>query len=191
MGRRFWRSAVFLGLLTTALVASASTANAAYHFSSYRGTPPIHVLGGTSLKLTSSGDLSSETAWEGSGGGVSAYEKEPTFQSDYSIPKAGGMRAIPDVSYDADPHSGFPIYRLGKWRQVGGTSAGAPQWAAIASLGKGISLQAIYADKASSGHRSFFRDIMSGTNGECGYLCGARKRYDYVTGLGSPQTVNF
>ncbi len=154
-------------------------------------SPNVIGVGGTHVSLASSGGFSSESAWSGSGGGVSAYEKEPAYQSDYSIPKANGMRAIPDVSYDADPGSGFPIYRLGKWQEVGGTSAGSPQWAAIAALGNGISLQQLYADKASGGAASYFRDIVSGTNGDCGYLCAARKHYDYITGLGSPQTAKF
>ena len=154
-------------------------------------SPNVIGVGGTHVSLTSSGAFSSETAWSGSGGGVSAYEKEPAFQSAYSIPKAGGMRAIPDVSYDADPASGYPVYRAGKWQEVGGTSAGAPQWAAIASLGSGISLSQLYADKAASNNANYFRDITSGTNGSCGYLCTARKHYDYVTGLGSPLTANF
>lgn len=153
-------------------------------------SPNVIGVGGTSLTF-SGGTFSSETAWEGSGGGVSAYEKEPTFQSSYNIPKAGGMRAIPDVAYDADPRSGFPVYRLGKWQEVGGTSAGAPQWAALTALGSGITLQSLYSDKAAAGHSSYFRDILSGTNGDCGYLCEARKHYDYITGLGSPQTARF
>ena len=154
-------------------------------------SPYVIGVGGTSLSLTPIGNLSKETAWTGSGGGVSAYEKEPSFQSSYSIPKAGGMRAIPDVSYDADPASGFPIYHAGKWREVGGTSAGAPQWAAIASLGSGITLARLYADKSGSDSTSYFRDITSGENGDCGYLCSARAHYDYVTGLGSPITSHF
>jgi subtilase family serine protease len=154
-------------------------------------SPEVIGVGGTSLKISSIGALSSETAWSGSGGGVSAYEKEPAFQSAYSIPKSSGMRAIPDVSYDADPRSGFPIYHAGKWQEVGGTSAGSPQWAAIAALGSGISLAELYADKAASNNSNYFYDITSGTNGSCGYLCSARKHYDYVTGLGSPQTATF
>jgi len=78
----------------------------------------------------------------GSGGGVSAYEKEPAYQTAYKISKANGMRAIPDVSYNADPASGYPVYLTtgtgskakGAWDEVGGTSAGAPQWAAIQAL---------------------------------------------------------
>jgi hypothetical protein len=101
------------------------------------------------------------------------------------------MRAIPDVAYDADPASGFSIYKSGKWYVVGGTSAGAPQWAAIQSLGLSASNSNFYPDKAGSSSNRFFRDIISGTNGDCKYFCDARKRYDYVTGLGSPLTVKF
>ncbi len=154
-------------------------------------SPNVIGVGGTSLVFTSKGAFSKETAWSGSGGGVSAYEKQPAFQAGYSIPKSGGMRAIPDVSYDADPASGVSIVRGGKWYVVGGTSAGAPQWAAIAALGSGITNAQMYADKASSNASNYFRDITSGTNGSCGYFCTARKHYDYVTGLGSPLTSAF
>jgi subtilase family serine protease len=101
------------------------------------------------------------------------------------------MRAIPDVAYDADPASGFPIVRAGVWHTVGGTSAGAPQWAAIAALGTGAKNSNFYSDKASSSHSSYFKDITSGANGTCSYYCDARSHYDYVTGLGSPLTVRF
>jgi subtilase family serine protease len=154
-------------------------------------SPNVISVGGTSLAINTSGTLKKETAWTGSGGGVSAYEKEPGYQSDYAIAKANGMRAIPDVSYDADPASGFPIVRKGIWRTVGGTSAGAPQWAAIATLGRGASNANFYSDKASNNSGAYFRDVTSGSNGDCGYYCAARKHYDFVTGLGSPVTVNF
>ena len=154
-------------------------------------SPNVVGVGGTTLSLSASGSFQNETAWSGSGGGVSAYEKEPVFQKNYSIPKAGGMRAIPDVAYDADPSTGFPIVRGGVWRTVGGTSAGAPQWAAIAALGSGASDANFYKDKSSALPSQFFYDIKSGTNGDCGYFCAARSHYDYVTGLGSPRTANF
>jgi subtilase family serine protease len=154
-------------------------------------SPDVIGVGGTTIAVKSDGSFFKETAWAGSGGGVSAYEKEPIFQNGYSIPKAGGMRAIPDVAYDANPASGFPIERGGKWYVVGGTSAGAPQWAAIAALGSGINLTNLYADKNGDNNGKYFRDITSGSNGDCGYYCSARKHYDYVTGLGSPLTDNF
>ena len=143
-------------------------------------------VGGTSLAHASDGTLKKESAWDGSGGGVSAYEQTPSYQADYAIAKSGGMRAIPDVAYDADPASGFPIVRKGVWRTVGGTSAGAPQWAAIAALGSGAMNANFYRDKAAGNNAAYFRDITSGTNGDCGYFCTAHKHYDYITGLGSP-----
>jgi subtilase family serine protease len=159
-------------------------------------SPSVVGVGGTSLDLATSGTLISESAWSGSGGGVSAFETQPPYQKSYSVPKANGMRAVPDVSYDADPASGYAVYKTtgsskNGWYTVGGTSAGAPQWAAIYALGHSASLVAMYGDKASSSTLKFFRDIASGSNGTCKYYCDARKRYDYVTGLGSPQTVNF
>ncbi len=154
-------------------------------------SPNVIGVGGTTVTFKTDGSFLRETAWSGSGGGVSAYEKQPAYQNAYSITKSMGMRAIPDVSYDADPATGFSIVRLGVWRTVGGTSAGAPQWAAIAALGKGVEPSRLYVDKASDNTTGYFRDIVSGSNGHCAYYCDARRRYDYVTGLGSPLTVNF
>ena len=154
-------------------------------------SPYVVSVGGTSIALNAKGNFSKELAWSGSGGGVSAYEKEPSYQKNYSIPRAGGMRSIPDVSYNADPKSGFPVYYKNGWYVVGGTSAGAPQWAGIAALGSLVNNQNFYQDKSGSNSGNFFRDIKSGSNGDCGYYCNARAHYDYVTGLGSPVTVNF
>ena len=74
---------------------------------------------------------------------------------------------------------------------MGGTSAGAPQWAGIQALGRSASLENLYRDKAHTAHAAYFRDIVSGANDSCQYYCEARKRYDYVTGLGGPLTVSF
>ena len=158
-------------------------------------SPNVIAVGGTSLNLGPDGNLISEKAWSGSGGGVSAYEDEPAYERGYSIPRANGKRAIPDVAYAADPVHGFSVYHSGSWYVVGGTSAGAPQWAAIASLGytakRPLSSDILYRDKSSTDSTSFFRDIKSGSNGDCGYYCSARAHYDYVTGLGSPMTYRF
>lgn len=158
-------------------------------------SPNVVAVGGTRLSLTSNGRVSSETAWSGSGGGRSAYEAEPTYQTSYGVSQAGGKRAIPDVSYNADPSTGFSVYRSTKtstknsWYVLGGTSAGAPQWAAIKALGVSVTNAKLYSDGSSNNGR--LRDITTGSNGSCGYYCTARSRYDYVTGLGSPLTSVF
>ena len=145
-------------------------------------SPYVVGVGGTSLELSNDGTLVSESAWSGSGGGVSAYETEPDYQKTYSIPKAGGKRAIPDVSYDADPQSGFPVYKTtgsskNGWYEVGGTSAGAPQWAAIQALGQLVSLASIYKDKASSNTLDAVED------GKVGLLIVGAQLDEQVNGL--------
>lgn len=157
----------------------------------------VVAVGGTTLKLASNGAFISETAWPGSGGGVSRYIPSPQYQADYKISQTHGKRAVPDVSYNADSDSGYAVYdsfgyhNQRGWFTVGGTSAGAPQWAAIKALGQSAENPHFYKDKAGNSHDLFFRDIISGHNGACVFYCTARKRYDYVTGLGSPLTIRF
>jgi subtilase family serine protease len=159
-------------------------------------SPNITGVGGTTLVFTS-GKVSSEKAWSGSGGGRSAYEAAPAYQTAFGIALANGKRAVPDVSYVADPKSGVSVYdslayqgQKG-WFVLGGTSAGAPQWAAIQALGRTAANAAIYADAKSATAATFFRDITTGTNGSCGALCTAGVGYDFVTGVGSPLTKTF
>jgi len=161
----------------------------------------VVAVGGTTLTLDDKGTVTKETAWSGSGGGVSQYIVAPAAQKDYAIARASGMRALPDVAYDADPASGVAVYSesgpqkvtkkngKGGWYTLGGTSAGAPQWAGIYALDHSATLDALYGDKAKG--TDYFRDITSGSNGDCGYECKAHKHYDFVTGLGSPLTAKF
>lgn len=167
------------------------------HGVQYPAASPFVVgVGGTSLTLASNAVWKSETAWVGSGGGKSRFEAEPSYQASA---QTSGKRGVPDVAYDADPNTGVPAYNSNAcaacftgWQQWGGTSIGAPQWAALfaranaarAMAGKGpLSLPHIvlYAAPASNYH-----DIVSGSNGGCGLLCTAGAGYDFVTGLGSP-----
>lgn len=141
-------------------------------------------VGGTTLSFAN-GAVSSETAWSGSGGGVSTYISKPTYQSGVGYSK----RATPDVSYNGDPNSGFSVYdSYGYgWVVVGGTSAGAPQWAAIHSLGLTATATNIYnAYSQAESYGADFRDITSGSNG---YSAGVG--YDLATGVGSPLTTDF
>ncbi|HTM67846.1 MAG TPA: S53 family peptidase [Candidatus Binatia bacterium] len=158
-------------------------------------SPNVVAVGGTSLAFNPDGSLASETAWSGSGGGISAYQPLPSWQAALGLAYAG--RAIPDVSYDADPASGFSVYDSTRyqgqkgWFRVGGTSAGAPQWAAIQALGLTCSNAHFYQDAAGPSASTYFRDVTSGTNGACGANCTAGAGYDLVTGVGSPLTTGF
>jgi subtilase family serine protease len=164
--------------------------------------PYVLAVGGTRLALNSTGDVLSEVAWVGSGGGVSQFERRPRYQAAVN---PFGTRGSPDVSYNADISTGFPVFvgsglfgQIG-WLRAGGTSAGTPQWAAIiavadqlrAAQGKrpfgAVGRTAIHnALYALQGHASLF-DVSAGSNGSCGAICTADAGYDFVTGLGSPR----
>ena len=156
-------------------------------------SPNVVGVGGTTLNLNSDGSFNSEMGWSGSGGGLSTVETEPAYQTAYGVQGTGGFRGVPDVSYNADPNTGVLVYdstpyngQTGWW-VVGGTSAGAPQWAGIQSLGLSSSNANFYADAKSSSYGVYLRDITSGSNGK--YSAGTG--YDLVTGLGSPLTQFF
>jgi subtilase family serine protease len=154
-------------------------------------SPNVLSVGGTTLTLAAGGGYGSEIAWSDGGGGVSSVEREPAYQDGA---QNTGYLSSPDVAYDADPNTGFAVYdtindRYGTgWEVIGGTSAGAPQWAALlaiadeglAAAGKPALAQAqarLYTLPANA-----FHDITSGNNGT--YAAGPG--YDAVTGLGSP-----
>jgi len=159
--------------------------------------PNVVGVGGTTLRLDSGNNRTSETAWRSSGGGQSRYINEPSFQT---VWQSSGKRQVPDVSYVADPNTGVQVYDSTKyarkqgWFIVGGTSAGAPQWAALMALvnadrASSISSAnaAIYSVGSPSNYLTNFVDITSGSNGR--YTAGTG--YDMVTGIGSPlaQTI--
>jgi hypothetical protein len=161
-------------------------------------SPNVLAAGGTTLNLDSNGNIISETGWSGSGGGISSVESLPPYQQNAGISTTltqYGARLNPDVAYNADPNTGYPIYMsllpgYGPWFEIGGTSAAAPQWSALIAIadqgraiaGKGSldgpseTLPKLYSLPSSD-----FNDITSGNNG---YPAGPG--YDLVTGLGSP-----
>ena len=166
-------------------------------------SPYVLSVGGTTLHLDLNGNvLGSETAWSGSGGGISSVEAEPGYQTSYNI-STGGKRGNPDVAYDADPNTGFlvydsvPYYGRAGWWSVGGTSAGSPQWAALIALANqsraAVSKGPLASNNLTSSpeylaatgaivYSSDYTDIQSGSNG-----LPAGPGYDLVTGLGSPK----
>ncbi|MDE1828710.1 MAG: S53 family peptidase [Thaumarchaeota archaeon] len=160
-------------------------------------------VGGTTLNLDSQGNVISESAWSGSGGGISTIEPKPSYQLLFNT---NSKRGIPDVSYDSDPSTGFPVYdsyRCSRdcWIQVGGTSDAAPQWAALFAIANSVRITPIssinfgtgnivYSAAQGSSYSQNFRDITAGTNGNCGSICTAVTGYDFVTGLGSPLANN-
>jgi streptogramin lyase len=160
----------------------------------------VVAVGGTSLNVDATGNYLGESGWSGSGGSLSSYLPQPSYQQDLvihdgdNIIPSGGMRAAPDVAYDADPSTGvaaYGAYGFGGWVRVGGTSAGAPQWAALLAIAnQGRNLAGLSA--LDGGTQTLpllyqlpstdFHDITSGSNG----VYSAGPGYDLVTGRGSP-----
>jgi kumamolisin len=148
-------------------------------------SPYVLACGGTAITGVSP---ISEVVWnDGSvggatGGGVSALFALPNWQKTANVPGAK-YRGVPDVAGNADPDTGWIIIVDGQQMVIGGTSAVAPMWAALAAclsqaLGKNVGFlnPAVYAAAG------WNRDITSGNNG----TYAARSGYDCCTGLGVP-----
>jgi subtilase family serine protease len=154
-------------------------------------SPYVLSVGGTTLNLTGSDGYSSETGWSSSSGGVATYEAEPAYQGRV---QSTGWRANPDVAYDADPDTGMAVYDSlpdggqSGWVEIGGTSAGTPQWGALIAVAdqgralKGLGPLSNAQSILYSLPATDYHDITTGGNG--GYIAGPA--YDAVTGLGSP-----
>ncbi len=173
--------------------------------------PFATAVGGTALEVPPVYGRPRETAWRGSGGGISMNWRKPVYQRGKTIPVRGRKcksgraecRETPDVALDARPRrTGYIIYCNGcgegrgvVWAPVGGTSAAAPLMAAMtadadeaAGRRLGFANPFLYAQAGTS----VFRDIVSGTNimfGGRGYA--ARRGYDLTTGLGAVQASAF
>ncbi len=167
----------------------------------------VVAVGATSLNWTGSG-ARYEAAWPKTGGGLSAYEPLPTWQSGVA-PAGGGAlprRAVPDVSFNGDPYTGEYVALTlpgdaTVWSGYGGTSIAAPQWAATiavanamrASVGKATlgdihttlykSIAAVPGTYAAS-----LGDVVDGVNGTCA-TCRAGTGFDEATGWGTPNAA--
>jgi len=180
-------------------------------------SPNVVAVGGTSIVIDSNGDYpgtgtSGEVAWGdgtqsgsdgGGGGGLSAVEPEPTWQTSVVPASMDSVdaRALPDVSMDSGAAQEYDVFTstlsgssnsasaVG-WLGDAGTSAAAPIWAgliAIADQGRALAggepltgntqtLPALYSLPAAN-----FHDILYGNNGD-----PAGPGYDLATGLGTP-----
>ncbi|MGO9113900.1 MAG: IPT/TIG domain-containing protein [Thermoguttaceae bacterium] len=172
-------------------------------------SPNVVAVGGTSLTVNGSSPnytYGGETAWGsgtnswqtgGGGGGISAYEGQPSYQSGVVSAFSTTRRTYPDVSADANPSSGVPIYDSydggpsTPWSTFnGGTSLSCPIWAgiiAIADEGRAIAGQGSLDGRTQTLPELYklpaadFHDITSGSTGYA-----ASPGYDLATGIGSP-----
>jgi hypothetical protein len=157
--------------------------------------PSLTVVGGTSLTTSGAGGpWQSESAWSGSGGGISTTYPIPSYQQGFNLAASGGsstMRNIPDVALTADVQM-YLIANNGQAVVVGGTSAATPLWAGFVALANqqaavnakprvGFLNPLLYAIGNSSNYAVDMNDITQGNNG-----FSAVTGYDLATGWGSP-----
>ncbi len=152
-------------------------------------SPFVTSVGGTSLFTQPDGTYVSESAWNGSGGGLSQYETRPSYQNGFN---SNSKRGIPDVAMVADPNTGVEMYdsQIGGFLIVGGTSVAAPMWAGVLALAnqkrassmKNADVELYNVAGNASKYATDYHDV---TIGSSGGNCNAGTGYDLVTGLGS------
>lgn len=168
-------------------------------------SPKVLAVGGTTLAYDGSGERR-ETAWSGTGGGMSAYAERPDYQS-AAVPGLGtpARRTLADVAFNADPSSGQYVAMMSpgsstvRWISVGGTSLSTPQWAGVVAIANAMRARsgqallgqphrALYGDIAAvpGSYAAGFADIVEGRHGTCA-TCAATAGHDPLTGLGTPQ----
>ena len=147
----------------------------------------VNVLsaGGTQVNRNGSGSYTNQTAWSDGGGGDSAYESRPSFQSSISG-IVGSHRGTPDLSFDASGGSPVAVYNsscYGGWLEVYGTSVAAPSLAGIINSAGQFKTSSnaentlIYSNM---GYTNYFTDV---TSGSCG-THSATTGWDFCTGVG-------
>jgi hypothetical protein len=183
-------------------------------------SPNVVSVGGTTLTVTSTGTYASETTWSGTTGGYSQVETEPSYQANV---QTSGARSVPDVSFNGDPNSGFAVYDslayggYAGWQEVGGTSAGSPQWSALVAIANqgrvaaglgtldGVSqtlpiLYSVYPTASSTSDTTYtntFNDVIDpAPSGRYHWRWGwgssgnqSVAGYDTATGLGTPKAA--
>lgn len=184
----------------TTTVCVQSTGDSGWPVSYGASNPNTIAVGGTTMVLDAEGNTTSESVWNRAGGGTSFFEKKPAFQEGVVD---GALRAAPDVSFVADPNTGFAVYfspnTRAPWSAVGGTSLSAPLWAGILAVTDQLRqadgkdrLVSVGPDGSAPAHEALYSlksglsDVTAGTIGLCGADCAAGPGYDTATGLGSP-----
>lgn len=155
-------------------------------------SPFVVAAGGTSTSRNAvTGSFQASTAWQSTGGGISAFEPRPSYQDSVSS-VVGSSRGTPDISFDADPGTPVWVYNsffgTGLWFIVGGTSVASPSLAGVVNAAGGFAassnaeLTTIYGNLGNTGSLT---DVASGS-------CGVYESnltvtgYDNCTGVGVP-----
>jgi subtilase family serine protease len=153
---------------------------------------------------TCTGTYGGERVWNepnyATGGAPSLIFAAPAYQKLMGFK----MRTTPDVAYNSAIHGGVLVANSSltgtdMFFLVGGTSAAAPQWAAIFALANqaaghplGFVNPAIYKLAESGAYSNDFHDITVGNNKAGGTPLGfnAAPGFDFATGWGTPNVAN-
>jgi uncharacterized protein (TIGR03437 family) len=179
------------------------------YWSSTNGASQTSALG--YIPETAWNDSATEGSPVASGGGASTFFSKPSWQTGTGVPN-DGHRDVPDVAMSASPvHDPYVFYNAGSLSEIGGTSAGPPQFAGIAILLNQYLIKNGYQQSAGLGNMNpalyqnlalvpgVFHDITTGNNIviPCNQPCtgaaigyNATVGYDRVTGWGSPDVYS-
>ncbi|PYI66314.1 protease [Arthrobacter livingstonensis] len=218
----FYRQSTLRGVTFLGSTGDSGTANVAVDGSTYPYptvnfpaiSPWVTAVGGTSLYASTTGAYQSETVWNdgigsATGGGVSKATAEPFYQR--LLPRQdqrilAGQRAVPDISFNADPNTGVLVHLgfLGAGNNgyyiFGGTSEGSPAWAGVvadlnqrAGFALGFLNPTLYAlGAAKLIYPAVLHDVTVGNNAQppiAGFSAGAG--WDAATGWGTPKLSGF
>jgi len=151
-------------------------------------SPNVVAVGGTTISRNpNTGNFQQELSWQQTGGGPSAYESRPSYQTNIAS-MTGSVRGVPDVAAIADPTTGVWVYQDGSWSIVGGTSVAAPVWAGIINAAGKFSRSSVIELAMIYGSPSGYSPV---ANGDCGPYEGylAMNPWSFCTGHGSPKGV--
>ncbi|HET7570589.1 MAG TPA: protease pro-enzyme activation domain-containing protein [Gammaproteobacteria bacterium] len=164
----------------------------------------VTAANGTQLTISNiDGSYGSEVAWNdadcfgngpgSTGGAVSQTFTEPGWQTGPNVPN-NGWRNNSDLALNASCSHPLFLYIDGSWVVTAGTSAVAPQLAALFAIATsenggerlGNAPELIYNDVNAGNYTSDFHDVISGSNG----AFDAGPNWDHPTGWGTPDAQN-
>lgn len=176
--------------------------------------PLVTAVGGTNLFLSNRGAYQSENVWNdalecpygctagpigATGGAPSTLYPAPSYQAGLGY----SSRTTADVSFNASVYTATMIYLgfLGGSNNgfyfFGGTSEGAPSWAALTAVANSVVGHPLgqlnpllYKIYGTSAYARDFHDITVGNNAFGGTGFPAKTGYDLPTGLGTPDVAN-
>jgi subtilase family serine protease len=164
-------------------------------------SPNVVCAGGTATARNPvTGNFMYEIAWSDGGGGVSAYEPRPAYQSTVLNLGVSMFRGVPDVAFDSADSTGMWVWdsesfvlpggNANGWFIGYGTSFADVAWAGIVNTAGGFAASSLSELTTLYGNRfdpAVINDIGVG-HGFCGPYSGwtTLKGWDPCTGIGTP-----